>query len=120
MNPNELRSKIIDALKNVYDPEISINVWDLGLIYELKVTSDGRVYLKMTLTTPSCPVAGQIITNVMEAVREVEGVKDVDAELVFDPPWDPTKITKEGREMYKQLYGRDIIEEYIKQQRENS
>ena len=112
----ELKSKIVDALKQVYDPEIPVNVWDLGLIYKLKVSKDGKVFIRLTLTSPACPVAGQIITNIVQTVQAIPGVKNVDAELVFDPPWDLSKVTAEGREVLKQVYGHDIVEEYIKEQ----
>ncbi len=111
----ELRKKVIRALKNVYDPEIPVNVWDLGLIYELRVTEDGFVHIKMTLTTPGCPVSGQMITGVMEAVSSVEGVRDVDAELVFDPPWTPERVTPEGRKALKKIYGYDVVNDFLKE-----
>ena len=113
---SELKSRIIDALKHVYDPEIPINVWDLGLIYRLEVSDDGKVFVRLTLTSPTCPVAGQIISNIVQTIQSIPGVKDVDAELVFDPPWNLTMVTPEGRELLKQIYGRDIVEEYIKGQ----
>lgn len=113
---SELKSRIIDALKQVYDPEIPINVWDLGLIYKLEVSGDGKVFVRLTLTSPTCPVAGQVISNIVQTIQLIPGVKDVDAELVFDPPWNLTMVTPEGRELLKQIYGRDIVEEYIKEQ----
>jgi len=109
-----LRNKIVEALKKVYDPEIPINVWDLGLIYELKVSDEGKVFIRLTLTSPTCPVAGQVIANIVQTVQAIPGVNDVDAELVFEPPWDLTRVTSEGREALKQIYGRDIVEEYSK------
>ncbi|MCD6324445.1 MAG: DUF59 domain-containing protein [Desulfurococcales archaeon] len=112
----ELRQRIIEALKKVYDPEIPVSVWDLGLIYELKINEEGFVYIKMTLTSPGCPVAGQIITGVIEAVSSVQGVRDVDAELVFDPPWSPDMVTPEGREELKKIYGYDVVEEYLRKE----
>ena len=111
----DLKRKVIEALRNVYDPEIPINVWDLGLIYDLKINDNNVVHIKMTLTAPGCPVANMIVYQVMESVRNVEGVNDVDIDLVFDPPWDPTKMTKEGREKFKEIYGYDIVEEYLRQ-----
>ena len=113
---SELKSRIIDALKQVYDPEIPINVWDLGLIYKLEVSGDGKVFVRLTLTSPTCPVAGQVISNIVQTIQLIPGVKDVDAELVFDPPWNLTMVTPEGRELLEQIYGRDIVEEYIKEQ----
>ena len=115
VNKEVLKSKVIEALKNVYDPEIPINVWDLGLIYDLSIDDDNVVHLKMTLTAPGCPIANTLVFQVMEAIRSIEGVKDVDIDLVFDPPWDPTRMTKEGREKFKEIYGYDIVEEYLRQ-----
>lgn len=115
MDKEELRQRIVEALKNVYDPEIPIDVWNLGLIYEINIKDDGVVDVKMTLTAPGCPVANMILYQVMDALQNVEGVKDVNVELVFDPPWDPTKMTEEGREKFKQVFGYDIVEEYLRQ-----
>jgi len=113
---SRLRDKIIEALKQVYDPEIPVNVWDLGLIYKLDVSDDGKVFVRLTLTSPTCPVAGQVISNIVQTIQSIPGVKDVDAELVFDPPWNLTMVKPEGRKLLKQIYGRDIVEEYIKEQ----
>jgi len=114
LDKEELRQRIVEALKNVYDPEIPIDVWNLGLIYEINIKDDGVVDVKMTLTAPGCPVANMILYQVMDALQNVEGVKDVNVELVFDPPWDPTKMTEEGREKFKQVFGYDIVEEYLR------
>ncbi len=70
--------------------------------------------LKMTLTAPGCPVANMIVYQAASAIAAVEGVKDVDVELVYDPPWDPTKMTEEGRQRFKEIYGYDIVEEYLR------
>ena len=82
-----LEVRIVDALKTVYDPEIPVNIYDLGLIYEIKVNDDNSVYLKMTLTNPNCPVADVLPNEVKDAVLHVEGVEKVDLELVFEPEW---------------------------------
>ncbi|GAB1374786.1 hypothetical protein MASR1M46_16720 [Bacteroidales bacterium] len=76
------------ALKQVYDPEIPVNVYDLGLIYEIKSNDEGKVDVKMTLTAPNCPMADQLLQDVFDAVSDVPGVKDVALELTFEPPWD--------------------------------
>lgn len=94
----ELKNKIIDALKEVYDPEIPINVYDLGLIYDVKVNSDGKVNILMTLTSPTCPTADFIKEMITDAVLGVKGISSVDIELTFEPMWTPDKITKEARE----------------------
>jgi len=83
----DMEMRIIDALKTVYDPEIPVNIYDLGLIYEIKVNDDKSVYLKMTLTNPNCPVADILPNDVKEAVKYVEGVEKVDLEMVFEPEW---------------------------------
>ena len=114
--PEELRNKIIETLRQVYDPEIPINVWDLGLIYELKVDSEGNAYVKMTLTTPGCPIAGIIENQIYDAVSEVPGVRSVKVDLVFDPPWTPERISDEGRKAFQEVFGYDIVEAWKKQQ----
>lgn len=94
---NEVKQKIIDALKDVYDPEIPINVYDLGLIYEINV-KDHNVKILMTLTSPTCPTADFIKEMISDAVMGVKGIKNVDIELTFEPMWTPDKITKEAKE----------------------
>lgn len=110
VDKEKLKKNIIDALREVYDPEIPINVWDLGLIYELNIDDEGNVKVKMTLTSPGCPIAYMILEQVREAISKVEDVKNVDIELVWEPPWSPQRMTHEGREMFKKLFGYDIVE----------
>jgi FeS assembly SUF system protein len=93
-NNKELEGKVIEALKRVHDPEIPVNIYDLGLIYELKIDESSSVYIKMTLTTPNCPVAEDIPGIVYTEVKSVEGVSDVKVDLVFDPPWDKDMISE--------------------------
>ncbi len=88
-----MKDRIIAALKKVYDPEIPINIYDLGLIYGLDVDDEGRAAVRMTLTAPNCPVAGSLPASVERAVRSAEGVTDVKVELTFDPPWSPEKMS---------------------------
>ena len=87
---------IIGALKTVYDPEIPVDIYELGLIYGIEEEKD-NVKVKMTLTAPGCPVAEEMPKWVEDAVREVEGVKDVNVEMVFDPPWDMSLMSDEAR-----------------------
>ena len=87
----QIESGVIEVLKTVYDPEIPINIYDLGLIYELLIADDYSVHIKMTLTAPNCPVAESLPVEIKERIQAVEGVKEVIIEMVFDPPW--------GREM---------------------
>ena len=82
----ELKEKIIDELKKIYDPELPVNIYDLGLIYDVKVEAN-KAKIKMTLTTPNCPVAESLPKEVKEGAMQVDGIKDVDLELVWDPPW---------------------------------
>lgn len=86
-NEQELKEKIITALKTVFDPEIPVNIFDLGLIYDIKIFPVNNVNVVMTLTSPSCPAAGQIPGEVEAKVRSVEGVSDVVVDLTFDPPY---------------------------------
>ena len=83
-----MEKEIIQRLKTCFDPEIPVDIYELGLIYETKIDEDGNVYLKMTLTSPMCPVAGSLPAEVREKVKSVEGVTDVYVDLVWDPPWD--------------------------------
>jgi FeS assembly SUF system protein len=89
-----MKDQIIAALKNVYDPEIPINIWELGLIYQIDVNETGVAHIRMTLTAPNCPVAGSLPAEVERRVRAVPGVTDVKVELVFDPPWDKSKMSQ--------------------------
>lgn len=87
MTEEELKEQIVLALKGVYDPEIPVDVYELGLIYDIKIFPVNNVYILMTLTSPSCPSAGSIPSEIEEKVRAVEGVNDVSVELTFDPPY---------------------------------
>ena len=93
----ELKEKIIVEIKKIYDPEIPVNIYDLGLIYDVKVDEDNNVDVKMTLTTPNCPVAESLPMEVENTVKEVKDVKKVNLELVWDPPWDKSMITEAGK-----------------------
>jgi FeS assembly SUF system protein len=93
----ELQAKVLEALKTVRDPEIPVNLVDLGLIYELIVRTDGTVYVEMTLTTPACPVAGALPGQVQQAVAGVAGVNDVRVKLVWTPPWSQDRMSEEAK-----------------------
>jgi FeS assembly SUF system protein len=88
---------IIEVLKTIYDPEISSNVYDLGLVYEININDDGYVNITMTLTAPGCPVAGEIIAEVDRKVRAVQDVSDVNVMLTFDPPWNKEMMSEEAK-----------------------
>ncbi len=92
-----MRDKIVAALRTIFDPEIPMDIWNLGLIYEVKVTAAGHAHIRMTLTAPNCPVAGSLPAEVERKVRAVPGVRDVKLELVFDPPWDKSRMSKDAR-----------------------
>ncbi len=94
---NAIREKIVEALKTVYDPEIPADIYELGLIYSIDIRDDGQVVLEMTLTTPMCPVADSLPLEAQQKVMEVAGVNDVDLRVVFDPPWDKSKMSDEAR-----------------------
>jgi len=90
-------AEIITAIKTVYDPEIPVDIYELGLIYEVDTGADGAVSIKMSLTAPGCPVAGEMPGMVARAVAETEGVGEVDVELVWDPPWTKDRMSEEAQ-----------------------
>lgn len=91
-----LEKDIILALRQVYDPEIPVNVYDLGLIYEIRVSEEHEVYIQMTLTAPNCPMADFVVEQVKAAVEDVPGVIKADIELVFEPVWDKSRMSEEA------------------------
>jgi|TARA_B100000959_G_scaffold271938_1_gene320665 FeS assembly SUF system protein len=93
----DLKEKIIKEIKKIYDPEIPVNIYELGLIYEIKVEKDNNVKVKMTLTTPNCPVAESLPKEVKDSIMEVKEVNDVDLELVWDPPWDKSMMSEAAK-----------------------
>ncbi len=95
MDKDDLKTQIIEQLKTVYDPEISVNIYDLGLIYKLDIDDEANVECDMTLTTPGCPVAHSFPGQVESKIKEVEGVNDANVNLVWDPPWSREKMTME-------------------------
>jgi FeS assembly SUF system protein len=91
------REAVFEALKSVYDPEIPINVVDLGLVYDVQIKEGGGVYVQMTLTAPGCGMGPFIGQQAEWAVQDIEGVEEVEVEMVFDPPWSPDRISEEAR-----------------------
>jgi len=91
------RETIEDAIRQVHDPEIPVNIYDLGLIYGLDIHPDGSVAIEMTLTAPACPVAGEMPQQVAEAVAEAEGVGEVQVTLTWDPPWTPERMSEDAK-----------------------
>jgi len=92
-----LEQKIIAKIKTIFDPEIPVDIYELGLIYEIKIDDDANVYVKMTLTSPACPVAGSLPPEVKEKVESVKDVNEVIVDLVWDPPWDKEMMTEEAK-----------------------
>ena len=92
-----LKEKIIAEIKKIYDPEIPVNIYELGLIYDIKIESENLVKVKMTLTTPNCPVAESLPKEVKDSIMVLPEVKDVDLQLVWDPPWDKTMMSEAAK-----------------------
>ena len=92
-----LEDKIVNILKTIYDPEIPVDIYELGLIYEVQIAKDGHVDIDMTLTSPNCPVAESLPKDVKEKVESVEGVTSADVHIVFDPPWDKDMMSEEAK-----------------------
>ncbi len=117
--PKEIIDKIIAALKEVYDPEIPVNIYDLGLVYEINVEGEKEkpiIHVVITLTAVGCPVAGVIAAYVEEAIRDaIPEAQDVIVDITFDPPWTPDLVTKEGRELLKAIFGYDVVEQWKQQ-----
>jgi len=96
-DPKRIKADVIGTLKTCYDPEIPVDIYELGLIYEVKVSDDAHVEVRMTLTSPMCPVAGTLPPEVEEKVRGVHGVKSARVELVWDPPWDQEMMSEAAK-----------------------
>ena len=94
---SELKEKVISEIKKIYDPEIPVNIYELGLIYKVEVDEKNKVSVEMTLTSPNCPVAESLPNSVKENILKVEGVTDVDLKLVWDPPWDKDKMSEAAK-----------------------
>lgn len=93
----DLREGVVEALKTVYDPEIPVNIYELGLVYKIDITEEDQVLVEMTLTSPACPVAGTLPGEVESKVLSVSGVQEATVELVWDPPWDTAKMSEAAR-----------------------
>jgi FeS assembly SUF system protein len=97
MDKLKIEQDIVKVLKNIYDPEIPVNIYDLGLIYEIMVSDSAEVEVTMTLTAPNCPMADELVENVNEGVKDIPGVKDVNIKLTFEPPWDMGYLSEEAK-----------------------
>lgn len=97
IDPETVKAAIVEALETIFDPEIPVNIYALGLIYDIEVAEDGRAEVRMTLTAPACPVAGALVEEVAEKAGGVEGVSASHVELVWDPPWSPDRMTEAAK-----------------------
>ena len=93
----ELKDQIISEIKKIYDPEIPVNIYELGLIYDIKVENKNTAKVKMTLTSPNCPVAESLPKEVKDSIMQVEGIDKVDLDLVWDPPWDKSMMSESAK-----------------------
>ena len=91
------RDLLIEAIRTVYDPEIPVNIYDLGLVYEVTISTKGEVIVRMTLTAPACPVAGELPQWVADAIEQIEGTGEVEVHLVWEPPWDQSMMTEDAK-----------------------
>ena len=90
---SELKKEVISEIKKIYDPEIPVNIYELGLIYAIEINENGKVNIEMTLTSPNCPVAESLPNSVKDNILKIDGIKDVDLKLVWDPPWSKEKMS---------------------------
>ncbi|SMO68597.1 DUF59 domain-containing protein [Solitalea koreensis] len=97
IDQDKLKQQIIEELRTVFDPEIPVNIYELGLVYEIKIRDDGYVNIIMTLTAPGCPVAGEILADIENKIKKIEGVTLVLVMLTFDPPWDKEMMSEEAK-----------------------
>ena len=94
---SDLKEKVISEIKKIYDPEIPVNIFELGLIYKIEIKESKKVLIEMTLTSPNCPVAESLPNSVKENILKIEGVGDVDLKLVWDPPWTKDKMSEAAK-----------------------
>ena len=94
---SDIKNKVIEKIKQIYDPEIPVNIYELGLIYNIKIDENNNVKIDMTLTSPNCPVAESLPKEVKDSIMNIEGVKDVTLDLVWDPPWDKSMMTEAAK-----------------------
>ena len=94
---SDIKNKVIEEIKKIYDPEIPVNIYELGLIYKIEVDEKNKINIDMTLTSPNCPVAESLPKEVKENIKKVEGVSDVNLNLVWEPPWDKNKMSEAAK-----------------------
>lgn len=93
----QAEAEIVKVLKKIYDPEIPVNIYDLGLIYEIDVDDENNVRILMTLTSPNCPIADQLLEEVEQKVKAIDGIRSLNLKLTFDPPWDQSMLSEEAK-----------------------
>ena len=93
----DIKNKVIEVIKKIYDPEIPVNIYDLGLIYKIEVENENKVNVDMTLTSPNCPVAESLPKEVKDNIMKIEGISDVNLNLVWEPPWDKDKMSEAAK-----------------------
>jgi metal-sulfur cluster biosynthetic enzyme len=111
LSSEELKKRIIEVLEEVIDPELGIDVYNLGLIYNIEVVNEKTVKISMGLTTPLCPLAYTLPLMIIDRLKERLNI-DADLDLVYDPPWTPLRMTEKGRRLFKERFGYDIVEWY--------
>tara|TARA_Y100000590_G_scaffold29720_2_gene33115 strand:+ start:5248 stop:5556 length:309 start_codon:yes stop_codon:yes gene_type:complete len=97
MNTNDIKKKVIDEIKKIYDPEIPVNIYELGLIYKIEVDEKNKVDIDMTLTSPNCPVAESLPKQVKDNIMQIKEISDVNLNLVWEPPWDKDKMSEAAK-----------------------
>ncbi|MCS7128327.1 MAG: metal-sulfur cluster assembly factor [Sulfolobales archaeon] len=116
MSTAEIKRKVVEVLERVADPEIGIDLYNLGMIYDVEVIDENSVKIKMSLTTALCPLANIIPIIVVDELKRKLGI-DASIEIVYDPPWTPLRMTERGRRLFIERYGYDIVGDYIKRQK---
>ncbi|MEZ4826324.1 MAG: DUF59 domain-containing protein [Bacteroidia bacterium] len=96
MNKEALKDNVIEVIKTVYDPEIPVNIWELGLVYDVAVNDEGKAHILMTLTAPACPAAEMLPEEIKEKTMGIEGINDAEVEITFDPPWTKEMMSEEA------------------------
>ncbi|MEM1803704.1 MAG: metal-sulfur cluster assembly factor [Desulfurococcaceae archaeon] len=111
VNKDTIKQRIVEILETIIDPELGVDVYNLGLVYNIDVINDKHVKITMTLTTPFCPLASIIPLMIIDQLKEKLRI-DADIDITYDPPWTPLRMTEKGRQLFKERFGYDIVEMY--------
>jgi metal-sulfur cluster biosynthetic enzyme len=111
LDKDTIKQRIVEVLENIVDPELGVDVYNLGLVYNIDVIDDKHVKITMTLTTPFCPLASIIPLMIIDQLKEKLRI-DADIDITYDPPWTPLRMTEKGRQIFKERFGYDIVEMY--------